>query len=132
MQNIELVEVNEKLQKELGMLRGLAKEAILEKKKSQAALEVLKHQVVHLLEEHARGAQQGTLKQDPAAQPSTGWLPVSLCTWVVLACTCWAMHRKQHFHTQPSRGCFLGPADCSTSSGNACPSMPAQLCCMCF
>lgn len=70
-QNIELVEANEKLQKELGMLRGLAKEAILEKKKSQAALEVLKHQVLHLLEEHTRGAQQGTLKQDPAAQPST-------------------------------------------------------------
>jgi len=76
-QNIELVEANEKLQKELGMLRGLAKEAILEKKKSQAALEALKHQVVHLLGEHTRGAQQGvsTLKQDPAAQPSTGRLP---------------------------------------------------------
>ncbi len=75
MQNIELVEANEKLQKELGMLRGLAKEAILEKKKSQTALEALKHQVVHLLGEHTRGAQQGAPKQDPAAQPSTGWVP---------------------------------------------------------
>ncbi len=85
-QNIELVEANEKLQKELGMLRGLAKEAILEKKKSQAALEALKHQVVHLLGKHTRGAQQGAPKQDPAAQPSTGWLPVSFWTRSVLAC----------------------------------------------
>ena len=76
MQNNELVEANEKLLKEMGMLRGLAKEAILEKKKSQAALEALKHQVVHLLGEHTRGAQQGggTLKQDPAVHPSTGCL----------------------------------------------------------
>lgn len=77
-QNIELVEANEKLQKELGMLRSLAKEAILEKKKSQAALEALKHQVVHLLGEHTRVAQQGAPKQDPAAPPSTGRLPVSV------------------------------------------------------
>lgn len=80
MQNNELVEANEKLLKEMGMLRGLAKEAILEKKKSQAALEALKHQVVHLLGEHTRLAQQGTLQQDPAAHPSTGWLPVSVWT----------------------------------------------------
>ncbi|DBA80522.1 TPA: hypothetical protein ACH3X1_007790 [Trebouxia sp. C0004] len=70
-QNNELVEANEMLQKEMSMLRGLAKEAILEKKKSQAALEALKHQVVHMLGEHTRVAKQGTLKQGPAAQPST-------------------------------------------------------------
>lgn len=50
-QNNELVEANEKLQKEMAALRSLAKEAILEKKKSQAALETLKHQVVQLLAE---------------------------------------------------------------------------------
>ena len=92
-QNIELVEVNEKLQKELGMLRGLAKEAILEKKKSQSAFEALKHQVVHLLGEHTRGAQQGAPKQDPAAQPSAGWLPVPFWAWFVLACACWYLAR---------------------------------------
>ena len=51
MQNNELVEANEKLQKEMAALRSLAKDAILEKKKSQAALETLKHQVVQLLAE---------------------------------------------------------------------------------
>ena len=71
-QNNELVEANEKLQKELGMLRSLAKEAIVEKKKSQAALEALKHQVVHLLGEHNMVPKQDTLRQDPAAQPATG------------------------------------------------------------
>ena len=76
-QNNELVEANEKLQKELGMLRSLAKEAIVEKKKSQAALEALKHQVVHLLGEHNMVPKQDTLRQDPAAQPATGWS--SLC-----------------------------------------------------
>ena len=45
MQNQELVDLNEKLQKEVAMLRNMAKEAILEKKKSQAALEAFKHQV---------------------------------------------------------------------------------------
>lgn len=69
-QNNELVEANEKLQKEMGLLRTVAKEALLEKKKSQSALESLKHQVVHLLGEHnmlpGTQGQQGTLKQDPA------------------------------------------------------------------
>lgn len=66
MQNNELVEANEKLQKEMGLLRTVAKEALLEKKKSQSALESLKHQVVHLLGEHNILPKQGTLKQDPA------------------------------------------------------------------
>lgn len=79
-QNNELVEANEKLQKELGMLRSLAKEAIVEKKKSQAALEALKHQVVHLLGEHNMVPKQETLQQEPAAQPATGRsLSRSLC-----------------------------------------------------
>lgn len=80
-QNNELVEANEKLQKELSMLRSLAKEAIVEKKKSQAALEALKHQVVHLLGEHNMVPKQETAQQDPAAQPATaGWsLNRSLC-----------------------------------------------------
>lgn len=43
--NQELVDINEKLQKEIAMLRNMAKEAVLEKKKSQAALEAFKHQV---------------------------------------------------------------------------------------
>ena len=47
-QNLELVEFNEKLQKEVAALRSLAKEALLEKKKSQAALEAFKHQVSHI------------------------------------------------------------------------------------
>lgn len=70
-QNNELVEANEKLQKELGTLRNLAKEAILEKKKSQTALETLKHQVVHLLGEHNKLPKQEPGKQD-AAPLSTG------------------------------------------------------------
>lgn len=44
-QNNELVDINEKLQKEVAALRNMAKEALLEKKKSQAALEAFKHQV---------------------------------------------------------------------------------------
>ena len=48
MQNNGLVEANEKLQKELSMLRNVVKEALLEKKKSQTALEALKHQVAPL------------------------------------------------------------------------------------
>ena len=131
-QNNELVEANEKLQKEMSMLRSLAKEAILEKKKSQAALEALKHQVVHLLGDHNRLAKQGTLKQDPAAQPSTGLLPVSLWTRFVLACTFWTTHCKQDCNIQPFEGCFFGPAHCGLASGNACPRMQAQLCCICF
>jgi len=79
-QNNELVEANEKLQKEMGMLRTLAKEAILEKKKSQAALETLKHRVVHLLGEHNMVPKQDALKQDPAAQPSTGWCLCFACS----------------------------------------------------
>lgn len=72
MQNNELVEANEKLQKELSMLRNLAKEAILEKKKSQSALESLKHQVVHLLGEHNRVPKQDPNQQDQAQPASTG------------------------------------------------------------
>ena len=60
MQNNELVEANQKLQKELNALRSLAKEAIVEKKKSQTALETLKHQVVHLLGQHDMVPKQGS------------------------------------------------------------------------
>ena len=67
MQNNELVEANEKLQKELSMLRNLAKEAILEKKKSQSALESLKHQVVH-----AMLPKQDPNHRDQAQPASTG------------------------------------------------------------
>ncbi|KAL3145828.1 hypothetical protein ABBQ38_015201 [Trebouxia sp. C0009 RCD-2024] len=59
-QNNELVEANQKLQKELNALRSLAKEAIMEKKKSQTALETLKHQVVHLLGQHDMVPKQGS------------------------------------------------------------------------
>ena len=62
-QNIELEEANQKLQKELSVLRTLAKEAIMEKKKSQTALETLKHQVVHLLGEHDMVPKQESAKK---------------------------------------------------------------------
>lgn len=82
-QNNELVEANEKLQKEMGLLRIVAKEALLEKKKSQSALESLKHQVVHLLGEHNILPKQGTLKQDPAVtgQHNAMFLSVSWVRW---------------------------------------------------
>lgn len=77
-QNNELVKGNQKLQKELSVLRTLAKEAIMEKKKSQTALETLKHQVVHLLGQHDMVTQQELAKQregerqQPPAPASTG------------------------------------------------------------
>ena len=77
-QNNELVEANQKLQKELSTLRTLAKEAIIEKKKSQTALETLKHQVVHLLGEHDMVPKQELAKkkegarQEPPTSTSTG------------------------------------------------------------
>lgn len=68
-QNNKLVEANQKLQKELSALRSVAKEAISEKKRSQAALETLKHKVVHLLGEHDIVPKQDpTKKQKPAGQ----------------------------------------------------------------
>lgn len=78
MQNNELVGTNQKLQKELSVLRTLAKEAIMEKKKSQTALETLKHQVVHLLGEHDMVPKQELAKkkegarQEPPTPASTG------------------------------------------------------------
>ena len=78
MQNSELVEANQKLQKELSALRTLAKEAVMEKKKSQTALETLKHQVVHLLGEHDVVPKQELVKkkegarQEPPNPASTG------------------------------------------------------------
>lgn len=66
MQNNKLIEANQKLQKELSALRSVAKEAISEKKRSQAALETLKHKVVHLLGEHDM-----VPKQDPAKKQKT-------------------------------------------------------------
>ena len=67
-QNNTLVERNEKLQKEVGALRTLAKEAFHEKKKTQAVLEALKHQVAHLL-----GGQHHTVsEQESKKHPSTG------------------------------------------------------------
>ena len=75
-QNNELVEANEKLQKEMVALRSLAKEAILEKKKSQAALETLKHQVVQLLAERNMLPKQIPKQEEqdlnPAPPASTG------------------------------------------------------------
>ena len=71
-QNNELVEANEKLQKEVGLLHNLAKEAILEKKKSQTALETLKHQVVHLLGERNLLPKQDPGQKIPSPIASTG------------------------------------------------------------
>ena len=92
-QNNELVEANEKLQKELSMLRSLAKEAILEKKKSQAALEGLKHQVVQMLTERKILPKQEGPEQDAVPPASTGacsssskhdaWLPA--CSFACVA-----------------------------------------------
>ena len=68
MQNNELVEANEKLLKEVALLRNLAKDAISEKKKSQTALETLRHQVVHMLGEHDMVPKQDAAKQDAGKQ----------------------------------------------------------------
>lgn len=72
-QTNELAEANERLQKEVGLLRNLAKEALLEKKKSQSALEALKHQVVQLLaDRQALTVQQEGQTQDASPPASTG------------------------------------------------------------
>lgn len=76
MQNNELVEANQKLQKELNALRNLAKEAIMEKKKSQTALETLKHQVVHLLGQHDMVPKQSSPTH--ASQGNT-YCPICTC-----------------------------------------------------
>ena len=79
-QNNELVEANEKLQKEMAALRSFAKEAILEKKKSQAALETLKDQVVQLLGERNMLPKHLPKQEDqglnPAPPASTGKLSI--------------------------------------------------------
>lgn len=82
MQNNELVEANQKLQKELSALRTLAKEAVMEKKKSQTALETLKHQVVHLLGEHDMVPKQDLAKKNegPRQEPPTPASTGDLCS----------------------------------------------------
>ena len=97
MQNNELVKGNQKLQKELSVLRTLAKEAIVEKKKSQTALETLKHQVVHLLGQHDMVTKQELAKkrEGERQEPRTSALTGDLCSsnwllWVFTANLFWA------------------------------------------